>query len=173
MTDELKPSPIVERASDAREIARPIADTVDWYVDEAGAISAVHQSEPITTEERLAVIAYVVANDVLNLARVNEELNARIAELEEQIEALHRDEYEQTNRLEQLVAEICKPFVVTNHTLKQRVTELERIIKEGYHYVDAFVEYIAFEDFDKALGSGKLDGVRAWQEEAGEVAGIE
>lgn len=73
-----------ERANNAKEIARPIADGVDWYIDEAGEINAIHQSEPITTEERLATIAYVVADDAIHLADVNTALLDEVERLREQ-----------------------------------------------------------------------------------------
>ena len=54
------------RAEQAQEITRPLADSVDWYLDENGGISSAHGAE-VSTEERLAVIACVLAADVLAL----------------------------------------------------------------------------------------------------------
>lgn len=70
---------MTERALKAKEIARPIAETVDWYIDKTGVIFAIHQTEPISTEERLAIIAYVLANDVLNMESIITALKAQLA----------------------------------------------------------------------------------------------
>lgn len=58
---------IKKRAVDAIEIVAPIDRTLNWYIDSAGNIFAVHQTEPVSIEERLAVIAHAVADDVINL----------------------------------------------------------------------------------------------------------
>jgi len=89
------------------------------------------ETESGTSNRKETIISALIryqANKVLGeLDKLSRKdiLTARIAELEERIEALHRSEYEQATRLEQRVAEICKPFAIENETLKKRISELE------------------------------------------------
>ncbi len=77
---------IKKRAVDAIEIVAPIDRTLNRYIDSAGNIFAVHQTEPVSIEERLAVIAHAVADDVINLIYEIEAETKRADGLSEMVE---------------------------------------------------------------------------------------
>lgn len=80
MNDETL-NPIIERAENAKEIARPIAERIRWGYDASGAL-VLFQAGAITAEERLAVIMSALANDATNLIYEVRFLQARVKELE-------------------------------------------------------------------------------------------
>lgn len=61
------------RAQDALEVTQPIAGNVDWYLDTAGQINAVHGAE-LDMTDRLAVIGQALALDVIDLLDTLERL---------------------------------------------------------------------------------------------------
>jgi len=69
---------IKNRAVQAIQYAQPIHKNINWYVEDSGLIGAVHQLEPITTEERLAIITNVLADDVLQIMQLLENVTNSI-----------------------------------------------------------------------------------------------
>ena len=73
---------IKNRAVQAIEYALPIHEGIDWYIDDNGIIGAVHQIEPVSTKERLAIITNVLANDVLHLIQQLESISKELSTTE-------------------------------------------------------------------------------------------
>jgi hypothetical protein len=74
---------ILSRATDATKLVEPLASCISWYIDENGGINIIYQIDPISEEERLAVIAHVLANDVIYLLHHVDILKAQLAQYEE------------------------------------------------------------------------------------------
>ena len=108
---------IKTRALNAIEIATPIDKTINWYIDEHGEIDAVHQTDLISIEERLAVIAHALAHDVINLLYYLETANKRgdgLSEIVEMYKTMLRS----------------KDVIICNQ--ESRINELaERLLKGG------------------------------------------
>lgn len=83
---------LIERAKNAREIAYPIASEVDWYTDDSGEINSVHNGGEVSTEQRMAVIAYVIAGDVLRLAHENGALGSMLADCVQMLKIMGVDD---------------------------------------------------------------------------------